>query len=58
VLDKSQFYARNKVKPNRIVFRIIDTTRGLRTCARRTSTPDRIASTDLPAIQRDKSLRC
>jgi peptide/nickel transport system substrate-binding protein len=59
VLDKSPFYyARNKVKLNRIVFRIITDT-GARAANLRShdiDVLDRIASTDLPAIQRDKSL--
>jgi peptide/nickel transport system substrate-binding protein len=60
VLDKSQFYyARNKVKLNRIVFRIITDTsaRAANLRSKDINVLDRIASTDLPAIQRDKSLR-
>ena len=60
VLDKSPFYyARNKVKLNRIVFRIITDTsaRAANLRAHDIEVLDRIASTDLPAIQRDKSLR-
>jgi oligopeptide transport system ATP-binding protein len=60
VLDKSQFYyARSKVKLNRIVFRIITDTsaRAANLRAKDINVLDRIASTDLPAIQRDKSLR-
>ncbi|HET8653088.1 MAG TPA: ABC transporter substrate-binding protein [Gaiellaceae bacterium] len=60
VLDKSQFYyARSKVKLNRIVFRIITDTsaRAANLRAHDINVLDRIASTDLPAIQRDRSLR-
>jgi peptide/nickel transport system substrate-binding protein len=60
VLDKSQFYyARSKVKLNRIVFRIITDTsaRAANLRSKDINVLDRIASTDLPAIQRDKSLR-
>ena len=60
VLDKSQFYyARSKVKLNRIVFRIITDTsaRAANLRSKDINVLDRIASTDLPAIQRDRSLR-
>lgn len=60
VLDKSQFYyARSKVKLNRIVFRIITDTsaRAANLRSRDINVLDRIASTDLPAIQRDRALR-
>jgi peptide/nickel transport system substrate-binding protein len=60
VIDKSPFYyARNKVKLNRIVFRIITDTsaRAANLRSHDIDVLDRIASTDLPAIQRDKSLR-
>jgi peptide/nickel transport system substrate-binding protein len=60
VLDKSQFYyARRKVKLNRIVFRIITDTsaRAANLRAHDINVLDRIASTDLPAIRRDRSLR-
>lgn len=60
VLDKSQFYyARSKVKLNRIVFRIITDTsaRAANLRSHDINVLDRIASTDLPAIQRDRSLR-
>jgi peptide/nickel transport system substrate-binding protein len=60
VLDKSQFYyARSKVKLNRIVFRIITDTsaRAANLRSKDINVLDRIASTDLPAIRRDKSLR-
>jgi peptide/nickel transport system substrate-binding protein len=60
VLEKSPFYyAAKKVKLNQIVFRIITDT-GARAANLRShdiDVLDRIASTDLPAIQRDKSLR-
>jgi peptide/nickel transport system substrate-binding protein len=60
VLAKSPFYyARNKVKLDQIVFRIITDT-GARAANLRShdiDVLDRIASTDLPAIQRDQSLR-
>jgi len=60
VVDKSQFYyARSKVKLNRIVFRIITDTsaRAANLRSKDINVLDRIASTDLPAIQRDRSLR-
>jgi peptide/nickel transport system substrate-binding protein len=60
VLDKSQFYyARSKVKLNQIIFRIITDTsaRAANLRSHDINVLDRIASTDLPAIQRDKSLR-
>jgi peptide/nickel transport system substrate-binding protein len=60
VLDKSQFYyARSRVKLNRIVFRIITDTsaRAANLRSKDINVLDRIASTDLPAIQRDRSLR-
>jgi peptide/nickel transport system substrate-binding protein len=60
VLDKSQFYyARSKVKLSRIIFRIITDTsaRAANLRSHDINVLDRIASTDLPAIQRDKSLR-
>jgi peptide/nickel transport system substrate-binding protein len=60
VLDKSPFYyARSKVKLNQIVFRIITDTsaRAANLRSHDIDVLDRIASTDLPAIQRDKSLR-
>jgi peptide/nickel transport system substrate-binding protein len=60
VLAKSPFYyARNKVKLNGIVFRIITDTsaRAANLRAHDVDVLDRIASTDLPAIQRDRSLR-
>ena len=60
VLAKSPFYyARNKVKLDQLVFRIITDT-GARAANLRShdiDVLDRIASTDLPAIQRDQSLR-
>lgn len=59
VLAKSPFYyARNKVKLDQLVFRIITDT-GARAANLRShdiDVLDRIASTDLPAIQRDRSL--
>jgi peptide/nickel transport system substrate-binding protein len=60
VVDKSQFYyARDRVKLNRIVFRIITDTsaRAANLRSKDINVLDRIASTDLPAIQRDRSLR-
>lgn len=60
VLDKSQFYyARTKVKLDRIVFRIITDTsaRAANLRSHDIDVLDRIASTDLPAISRDRSLR-
>jgi peptide/nickel transport system substrate-binding protein len=60
VLEKSQFYyARNKVKVNRLIFRIITDTsaRAANLRSHDIDVLDRIASTDLPAIQRDRSLR-
>ena len=60
VLDKSEFYyARSKVKLNRIIFRIItdNSARAANLRSHDINVEDRIASTDLPAIQRDKSLR-
>jgi peptide/nickel transport system substrate-binding protein len=60
VVEKSPFYyARNKVKLNRIVFRIITDTsaRAANLRSHDIDVLDRIASTDLPAIQRDRSLR-
>lgn len=60
VLAKSPFYyARKKVKLDQIVFRIITDT-GARAANLRShdiDVLDRIASTDLPAIQRDQTLR-
>ena len=59
-LDKSQYYyARSKVKLDRIVFRIITDTsaRAANLRSHDINVLDRIASTDLPAIQRDRSLR-
>jgi peptide/nickel transport system substrate-binding protein len=60
VLQKSPFYyASKKVKLNQVVFRIITDT-GARAANLRShdiDVLDRIASTDLPAIQRDNSLR-
>ncbi len=58
-LAKSQFYyARNKVKLNGIVFRIITDTsaRAANLRSHDIDVLDRIASTDLPAIQRDRTL--
>jgi peptide/nickel transport system substrate-binding protein len=60
VLAKSPFYyARNKVKLAQIVFRIITDTsaRAANLRSGDIHVLDRIASTDLPAILRDKSLR-
>jgi peptide/nickel transport system substrate-binding protein len=60
VLAKSPFYyARSKVKLNQIVFRIITDTsaRAANLRSHDIDVLDRIASTDLPAIQRDRSLR-
>jgi peptide/nickel transport system substrate-binding protein len=60
VLEKSPFYyARNKVKLNQIIFRTITDTsaRAANLRSHDIDVLDRIASTDLPAIQRDKSLR-
>jgi peptide/nickel transport system substrate-binding protein len=60
VLEKSPFYyARSKVKLDRIIFRIITDTsaRAANLRSHDVEVIDRIASTDLPAIQRDKSLR-
>ncbi len=60
VLDKSQFYyARSKVKLNRLVFRIITepSARAANLRSKDINVLDRIASTDLPAIQRDRTLR-
>jgi peptide/nickel transport system substrate-binding protein len=60
VVDKSNFYyARSKVKLNRIVFRIITDTsaRAANLRSGDINVLDRIASTDLPAIQRDRRLR-
>ena len=60
VLDKSQFYyARGKVKLNRLIFRIITepSARAANLRSKDINVLDRIASTDLPAIQRDRSLR-
>jgi peptide/nickel transport system substrate-binding protein len=58
-LEKSPFYyARNKVKLNGLVFRIItdSSARAANVRAHDIDVLDRLASTDLPAIQRDKSL--
>jgi peptide/nickel transport system substrate-binding protein len=60
VLEKSPYYyAKNKVKLNGITFRIITDTsaRAANLRSHDVQVIDRIASTDLPAIQRDKSLR-
>jgi peptide/nickel transport system substrate-binding protein len=60
VVDKSQFYyARSKVKLNRIIFRIITepSARAANLRSKDINVLDRIASTDLPAIQRDRTLR-
>jgi peptide/nickel transport system substrate-binding protein len=60
VLAKSPFYyARNKVKLNQVVFRIITepSARAANIRAHDIDVLDRLAATDLPAIQRDKSLR-
>jgi peptide/nickel transport system substrate-binding protein len=59
-LAKSEFYyARNKVKYNQLVFRIITDTsaRAANLRSHDVDVMDRIASTDLPAISRDRSLR-
>jgi peptide/nickel transport system substrate-binding protein len=60
VLDKSPFYyGKSKVKLSRIVFRIItdNSARAANLRSHDINVLDRIASTDLPAITRDKSLR-
>jgi peptide/nickel transport system substrate-binding protein len=60
VLEKSPYYyARNKVKLNQIIFRTLTDTsaRAANLRSHDVDVIDRIASTDLPAIQRDKSLR-
>ena len=58
-LEKSPFYyARSKVKLNQVVFRIItdSSARAANVRAHDIDVLDRLQSTDLPAIQRDKSL--
>jgi peptide/nickel transport system substrate-binding protein len=60
VLEKSPYYyAKSKVKLNQIIFRTITDTsaRAANLRSHDVDVEDRIASTDLPAIQRDKSLR-
>ena len=58
-LEKSPFYyARSKVKLNQVVFRIItdSSARAANVRAHDIDVLDRLQSTDLPAVQRDKSL--
>jgi peptide/nickel transport system substrate-binding protein len=59
-LAKSEFYyAKDKVKLNGVVFRILtdNVARAANLRSKDINVMDRIASTELPAIQRDKSLR-
>jgi peptide/nickel transport system substrate-binding protein len=60
VVNKSPlYYAQNRVRLNQIVFRIItdSSARAANLRSKDIQVLDRIASTDLPAIQRDRTLR-